>query len=401
MKRPAALGCVVVVAVLAAGCGSSGGGNRQGFGASCGKGLKEASPNVCVDPADPKASQVADLVERLRKRYRLNASVFGVWNGSDQLVTGALGEALPGVPATRDLHFRVCNVTESFTTTLLLKYVDDGTVSLDDPISKWFPSIPRASRVTLGMLAGTTSGIADYVTSKSFPGEYHKDPFRQWRPEQLVEIGTSLPPLFAPGKSWAFSDTNFMLLGEILAKVGGKPVGAQLREKILDPLGLHDTAMQYTAQVPPPVLHGYDPERGDYQDTTFWSPTWATYTGNMTSTLADMGKWVPALGTGSLLSKESHENQVGPGHVGLGKLTAKRYYGMGVAVASGWILSNPHCAGYNGIQAYYPPKKISLVIFSTPGMGNPDGINDSQEIFVQLTKLLTPDSVPELPQRVD
>ena len=391
------------LAALAAGCsGGSGTTTSAAFeSGSCSEGTKQVSPNVCVDPSDPTATQIAQLIERLRKRYLLNASIFGVWKGDDEFVTGAVGEALPGVPATRDLHFRICNVTESITTTLLLKYVDDGRLSLDDPVSTWFPSLPRADRVTLAMLAGSTSGYADYVTTESFGKAYHANPFRQFDPERLIELGTSQPAVFPPGTSWAFSDTNFMLLGAILTKAEGKPLGGQLREEILDPLALDQTAMQGTAQVPFPTLHGYDPERGDYQDSTFWSPSWATYTGNMTSDLADLGKWAPALGTGSLLSKESHERQVGPGLVGLGPLTSNRYYGMGVGVASSWIIANPHCAGYNGLLAYYPPKKIAVVIFSTPGMGNPDGINYSQAIFVKVTKLLTPYAVPDIPQRAD
>jgi D-alanyl-D-alanine carboxypeptidase len=253
--------------------------------------------------------------------------------------------------------------------------------------------------MTVGMLAASTSGLADYVTSPAFGNAYHQNPFRQWQPEELVKRGVSRPPVFAPGRSWAFSDTNFVLLGMILTKVGGTPLGDQLREKVFDPLALHDTAMQYTAEVPSPALHGYDPERGDYQDSTFWSPSWATYTGNVTSDLSDLGTWADALGTGTLLSKQSHESQVGPGSVGLGPLTPSFYYGKGVGVASGWIFDNPHCAGYNGIVAYYPPTKTGLVIYSTPAMGNPDGINYSQEIFVRVAKLLTPDAVPKLRQR--
>lgn len=403
MKVAAGCLCAAFVAV-AAGCSSGGGGmttTTSSLGASCANGMKQAAPNVCVDPSDPKGTQVAGLVEKLRKQYKLNASIFGVWKGDDELVTGADGAALPGVPATRDLHFRICNVTETMTTTLLLQYVDDGKLSLADPVSKWFPSLPRSEQVTLGMLSSSTSGIVDYVTTKSFVDELHRDPFQQFQPMQLIQLGTSQKPLFAPGTSWAFSDTNFMLLGEILKKAGGKPLGNQLREKILDPLGLDSTAMQPTAQIPFPTLHGYTPERGDYQDSTFWSPSWATYTGNMTSTLADLGKWAPVLGTGSLLSEKSHESQVGPENVGLGGLTKSLYYGKGVGVASSWILTNPHCAGYSGIVGYYPPEKLSVVIFSTPGMGNSDGPNYSQSMFVEVTKILTPDSVPSFPQRVD
>ena len=402
MPRRLVLPLLAAAALGAAGCGGGKSTSAETLGADCSKSQEQLSPNVCADPSDPKARAVADLVQRLRTRFKLNASIFGVWKGSDQLVTGADGEAMPGVPATRDLHFRICNTTETITTTLLLKKIDDGSLHLGDPVSKWFPSLPRADRITLRQLAHSSSGIADYVSYEPWVKAYHANPFRQWRPETLIAIGTNQKPLFPPGTNWAFSDTNFMLLGQILTKAGGKPLGTQLREEILDPLGLDDTAMQYTAEVPPPVLHGYDPERGDYQDSTNWSPRWATYTGNMTSDLADLGKWVPALGTGDLLSEESHQLQVGLVNArGPGPFTAKRYYGMGVGVASKWILANPHCAGYNGVIAYYPPEKLSVVIYSTPAMGNSDGPNYSQEIFVRITRLLTPDSVPELPQRID
>jgi D-alanyl-D-alanine carboxypeptidase len=374
--------------------------SRSPHWASCGSGQKRVSANVCVDRGDAKASQVARLIKQQRKRNKLNASIFDVWKGGNQLVTGAIGEAPPGVPATRDLHFRICNVGESMTTTLPLRYVEEGRLKLDDPISKWFPDLPRAHRVTVRMLARSTSGIADYVTAPSFVKAFYAHLFRAFRPQELVRIGVSLPPLFAPGKSWAFSDTNFVLLGEILTKVGGKPLATQLREALLDRLGLHDTAMQRTAQAPSPVLHGYSyDEGGDYADSTFWSLSWATYSGDLTSNLGDMGAWARALGTGALLSKRSHQLQVGRANVGLGTLTSNHYFGMGVAVSKGWIFSNPHCGGYNGIVAYYPPKKIAAVLFSTPAIGNPDAINYNQPIFYKLAKLLTPRHVPDFPPR--
>ena len=90
----------VVLAALAAACGS--GRTTSSLGATCGGGTEQAAPNVCVDPSDPQATQVADLVEKLRTQYKLNASIFGVWKGKDQLVTGADGEASPASrrPAT-------------------------------------------------------------------------------------------------------------------------------------------------------------------------------------------------------------------------------------------------------------------------------------------------------------
>ena len=90
---------------------------------------------------------------------------------------------------------------------------------------------------------------------------------------------------------------------------------------------------------------------------------------------------------------------MGPASVGLGPLTKEFHYGLGVGIADKWIYSNPHLPGYNGFLAYYPPKKLTFVILSSPAQGNPDLINDGQAIFVRAAKILTPNSAPQLVQR--
>jgi D-alanyl-D-alanine carboxypeptidase len=402
-RNLAALAIGVVLAVLLASCGSGSRSPASGSTSAeqrCSAGLSPAGPGVCLDQHDRRGKRVAALIARLRRGYDLNASIFEIWSGSKPLASGAFGSALPGVAASVADHFRISDVTETFTTTLLLRLVEQGKLRLDDPISKWLPSLPRANRVTVGMLAASTSGYADYVTNPTFVKALRQNPFRLWRVPEVIRLGVSRPPLFPPGTSWAFSDTNFMILGEILTRVGGEPLGDQLRTQILDRLGLDNTTMPYTADVPAPVLHGYDPERGDYQDATNWSPSWAQYTAAMTSNLADMGRWAQALGTGELLSAASHREQVGPASVGLGPLTQKFFYGLGVGVASGWIFSNPHLPGYSGFLAYFPPERLSVAIWSTPAQGNSDQINDSQAIFARVAEILTPNSAPNLTQRV-
>jgi D-alanyl-D-alanine carboxypeptidase len=404
----ASLVLAVALATVGAGCSSGGGssskettGTTTAEAATCPSGLSASRPGVCVDTADPRAERFATLVARLRKEYKLRASIFGLWTGEKQLVGGALGSALPGVAASVDDHYRISNVTEGITSTLLLRLVDQGKLSLDDPVSNWLPWLPDAKKVTLRMLASSSSGYADYVTNPKFEKALLADPFRLWRPAEIIRLGVSQPSLFQPGTSWAFSDTNFMILGDVLTKAGGEPLGTQIRKQILDRLGLDQTTMAYTADVPAPTMHGYDPERGVYEDATNWSPSWAQYTGAMTSDLADMGRWARALGTGEVVSATSHKEQVGPATVGLGPLREAFYYGLGVGVAKGWIFSNPHLPGYSGFLAYYPPDKLSLVIESTPDLGNPDEVNDSQAIFVHAARLLTPDSAPNLVQRVN
>jgi D-alanyl-D-alanine carboxypeptidase len=277
-----------------------------------------------------------------------------------------------------------------------LRLVDEGRLRLEDPLSNWFPRLPGAGQVTLGMLARSVSGYSDYVTTPRFERAFAANPFRSWRPSELIRIAFSRPSLFAPGTSWAFSDTNFVLSGKVLRRAGGMPLVRLLRRQILSRLGLRQTAMRVDSDIPPPVMHGYTKKRGRYEDSTHWSTSWDTYTGNVISTLGDMGRWARALGTGSLLSPQSHALQIGPQNVGLGPLTASFYYAMGFVVSKGWIATNPQVPGYNGVVSYLPAKRTAVVVFPTQGPKGKPSVAYASAIYNRLGALLAPEQPPSL-----
>ena len=82
------------------------------------------------------------------------------------------------MPATEEMHFRNGAVAISYLGTVLLQLVDEGTVGLDDTIDEWLPDLPASDRITLRMLANSTSGYVDYVPMDSFEDALKKDPFR-------------------------------------------------------------------------------------------------------------------------------------------------------------------------------------------------------------------------------
>ena len=391
---------VTLVCTSRSGAGtSSNGAARFAERARCSSNQTAVAADVCVAKGDARARKVLAEIRALQTQYSLKSVVFGVWDGDTPLVSGAIGGSYPGVAADRAMHFRIGNVTETFETTLLLQLVDRGKIRLDDPVSKWLPSLPNANGVTVGMLASSTAGYASFYTDQ-WTSEFDADPFRAWTPEELISISTDQPMDFAPGTSWAFSDSNFVILGQVLAKAGGAPVPAQIQKLILNPLGLRNTRMTPTSYIPPPVLHAYDAERGDYQDSTFWSISWAPNNGDMTSDLSDLGRWARALGTGSLLSARSHARQFAPDTVGLGPLTSKFYYGLGAIVSNGWRLAEPGLIGYTGLVSYQPAKKLSVVIFTTANPDAPPGGQYAASMFNQVGAVLDPSSPPDLPEQV-
>lgn len=363
----------------------------------CPAGTKRADGgDVCVSRTDPRGAKALREVRRVRDVQKTRATMFGVWAGGRLLAQGAIGPSLTGVPATRDMHFRIGNTTEVFLTTLLLQLVDRHRIRLSDKVSRWYPDVPDADRITVDMLARSISGLPDYVTMSPFVDANNADPFRHWTAKELNGYLTGTTPLFTPGTSWAFSDSNFVLLGRILRRVGGAPVASQLRRRILGPLGLHQTRMRANGEVQSPALHAFSGERGVYEDATFWDASWTTYTADMTSDLDDMGVWARAFGRGTLLSRASARRQTGPQNVGLGPLTKARYYAMGVAVVGGWVVANPQLQGFNGIVANLPSRDLTVVISSTQTPQNSPTTTYSVYFFRRIAKMLT-GIEPDLP----
>src|SRR5437879_2571644 len=211
-----------------------------------------------VTPQSEQASGITAIVQKAMKTEHLRAVIVKVTQGDKVVISQAFGESMTGVPATTAMHFRNGAVAFSYLATLLLQFVDEHTVKLDDTIERWMPDLPEANKVTLKMLANQTSGYPDYETDPKWLAAWTADPFHIWTYDERMKYAFSRPIQFAPGTNWSYSHTNFMILGEILAKIGNKPLDALLREKVLGPMGLKNTVASRVSEIPSPVLHGFD-----------------------------------------------------------------------------------------------------------------------------------------------
>ncbi len=245
----------VLKASLAGAAGLAG-----GFG-----GLASVSAQISTPVASPVAgdfaASITALAQTMLQERHLNAVIVRVLIDGAEVMTEAFGESQVGIPATKDMHFRNGAVAISYVSTLLLIFVDQKLVSLDDPLSKWLPALPDSDAVTLRMLANMTAGYPDYVPDAGFTAAAYADPFQQWTAEQLVAIGTGQPRLFAPGTNWDYSHTNYVILGRALERIGGAPLAELLKKHVLDPLGLNDTTAPGTAAITEPALHAFSSER--------------------------------------------------------------------------------------------------------------------------------------------
>src|SRR3712207_1419526 len=283
--------------------------------------------------------------------FRSKAVLVRVTEGDEEVATLAMGESMTGVPATVDMHFRNGAVAISYLGTVLLQLVDEGKVGLDDTIDRWLPNALASDKVTLRMLINCTSGYADFVAAKTFVDALYKDPFRAWTTEEQLSYVADKPLLYEPGTNWSYAHTNFVRLGEALTAITGKPVDELIRERIVEPLGMRETQSHQTAVIPEPVLHAYAAERGTYEESTFWNPSWTLAKGSvMITDIYDLATSTRAIGTGELVSEKSHKEQAGSSLVGLGgptkicpegacmQQTSRFHYGIGTAMLGGRIL---------------------------------------------------------------
>ena len=379
-----------------------------------------AGPTPSAASQSEQASAIATIVQNAIKTEHLRAVIVKVTQGDKVITSQAFGESMNGVPATTAMHFRNGAVAFAYLGTLLMQFVDEHKVKLDDTIERWMPTLPEANKVTLKMLANQTTGYPDFETDPKWLAAFNADPFHIFTFEERLKYAFSRPIQFAPGTNWSYAHTNFMILGEILSKIGNKPLDALLREKVFVPMGLKNTTASQTSEMPSPILHAFDSERraalkippkvAFTEESTFWNAQWGTPMGaNETTNIDDMITTAVKVGTGVLLSKSSYEAMTGPHLLGFGKKQDNcapscftqinvYNYGLGIVRSGSWTLQNPLLGGYSATEAYLPSKKIAIAVAVTfaPEAFDSQGNykNSSDTVFRSIGASLTPDDPP-------
>jgi D-alanyl-D-alanine carboxypeptidase len=345
--------------VLLLGSGCSGGDGSRGDSAAGThtNGGGEQAPKADLDAALEKSFKESDA-----------PGVVAAVQTPDYTWVQAQGVAdrASGEPMTPDVHHRIGSVTKTYTATLLLQAADKGLLSLDDTIDQYVKGVPNGDEITLRQMSNMTSGIASYTEDEQWAKEWLSDPRRVWQPEELARIGIKKSPLFEPGTGWFYSNTNYVLLGLVLEKVTGQPIGDLYREQIIEPLGLKNTSFPDPADssIPEPHAQGYTLQgrsSGEKPtDSTDWSPSEAWTAGQMISTVDDLLVYGRALGTGKgLLSAEQQSERLGSfvsdvPPLDQPPLKGDLAYGIGLGKDHGWVGHNGEIPGYNTYLFYHP-----------------------------------------------
>ena len=213
-------------------------------------------------------------------------------------------------PMETDFRFRIGSVTKTFTATVVLQLAGENRLNLDDSIEKWLPGVIQGNgydgnRITIRQILNHTSGIAEYSRSKDFN---LMDTKKSYTTEELVKMGISLPPDFAPGKGWFYSNTGYVLLGILIEKVTGNSYEEEIENRIIEPLELSNTFLPGNSSVIPGTKHprGYIQLDGasELKDVTYYNPSMGQSAGEMISTADDLNKFFSYLLGGKLLKEQ-------------------------------------------------------------------------------------------------
>ncbi len=356
---------------------------------SCGGEPEPAAPAFDEDLQE----QMRQVVEASMAQQDIPGVIVGVWIPGQGEWVAAFGEAdiETGRAMTTTDKVRIASNTKTFVATLVLQLADEGALSLDDPLEKYIPGVTYGNEITVRNLLNMTSGIFSFSEDEDFLAAFTADPLMQLTPEEEVEIALGHPPNFAPGEDWEYSDTNYEILGIIVEEVTGNAIEDEMRERIIEPLGLESTSFPTTPDMPPSHARGYVlSDAGELQDYTRSSPSVPWAGGAMISDLEDLRVWVKTLATGELLSEEMHSQQLEWVQMpGMENIDGK--YGLGIMSLAGFQGHDGAIFGYNSIMLYVPEEDATIVILANKST------NFSQEtipIFSGLAELLFPGRFP-------
>lgn len=315
-----------------------------------------------ADTEQPSRGQPEPDAEALRKVFQdaMNAGAPGAMarvddNGRVLREAAGVGNTATGRAMSADDRFRIGSVTKTFSTVVLMQLVAEGKVGLDTSVNHYLPGALPDDRITVRHLLSHRSGLWDYTNdmfADTVPGfEAVRDKVFTLR--ELLDLSLAHPRTGEPGAAYQYSNTNFVVVGQIIREVTGRSLHSEYQRRIIKPLGLRNTFYVHPDRaVPGRHAHGYltpDDARQPLVDSTEQTASWAQSAGALISSPKDLNRFMSALVSGRLVRADllaemrrmTPSDGTGKAHYGLG--LRRRDLSCGVSVF-----------GHTGtVQGYY------------------------------------------------
>lgn len=318
----------------------------------------------------PLPSRFKEQVDRLfQERFTASApgaAVVVTLKGEPLLLKGyGLADVEHNVPITPDTKFNLSSVTKQFVAFSILLLEKEEKLGLDDDVRKHLPELPAfSSAVTLRHLLHHTSGLWEYsAIMHSFCGYVAGD--RITRDAIMDMLKRQRTPLFEPGSQWDYCNTNYLLLAQVVERVGGVPIQEWAQKNIFDPLGMSDSLFRRnSSQLIPRLAECYTKEKGEL---VLNSASWVDYVGPsyLFTTVRDMARWMDNFRTKKVGGPEVVDKMFLKSTLNDG---SKSFYGFGLGVSTPYgkliIGHSGQTAGYKTEMLYCPELDLGIAVLA-------------------------------------
>ena len=272
-----------------------------------------------------------------------------------------------------DMTFEIGSMTKQFTSGAVLQLVEQGRVKLDDPVQVYVPSYPEKEYpITIRHLLSQTSGIPEFF-------DVDESEFallaKEHTPEELIDYYRDRPLSFEPGTQFAYSNSNYPLLGLVVERVTGLPLAEYFERSIFTPLGMDQTSLWYTEDLPPAPVGYRLNAAGEWERSPTIDGSTVYAAGGIVSTLRDLHRWNDELRQPTHLSRSVVKQLTQE------KKTAdKRGTGYGYGFFVGKLLGHPlihhggNTYGFTSKALYLPKEDIYVCVLANRAFANAENV---------------------------
>ena len=287
----------------------------------------------------------------------------------------------PLTVAKPSMRYAIGSISKQFTASCILLLEQEGKLSLSDHVSKWFPDLTDANSVTLREVLSHTSGYQDFWPQDYVPPMMTKP----IEPEEILDRWAEKPLDFAPGTRWQYSNTNYILAGQIVKKITHEPFYKFLYDNILKPLDLSSAANFDKGKMTGKDAKGYtEYGLGPLRPAPDEGSGWMDGAGELAMTASDLAKWDISIIDESLLQPESYkqlETEV------LLKDGVGTKYGLGIQVSlmdgHRMLSHSGEVSGFTAFNAVFPDDSAGVAVLT-----NQDASSAAGTIGTRIAKLL-------------
>ncbi len=313
------------------------------------------------------------------------AAILGVWTpDGDVIVVRGQSDPKKSVEARVTDRFRIASVTKTFTAELLLMLADEKKISLDDKLSKFFPEIKNADKISIKQLLNHTSGIPSYTEIDEFDKFVKSEPLKKWTSGELLKIVAEAKTDFEPGAGFMYSNSNYLLAGLIVEKITGNKFNDELQKRICVPLGMKNTYYAESPQIEGQYFHGYD----DTIDVSLFDPSGPNFAGAIVSNLDDLKIWIESLSKGKLLSEQMFAQCL---KLAGSDKNPESGYGLGIMSWGSFLGHNGAITGYTIVALASPEIGVSIICMIPVCASNLQGA--PEKIFKEIAELIAFDAL--------